>query len=516
MLQSKGKQRSPSQRSESPQSSGSRSVARADESARDQFNLQRLQAAVKQNFSPESLLNVRAGAAPLPADIRAHHEAASGVSLHDAQVFRNSPIPERWSAEALTFRNRVFLGPGKERHLAHEAWHVVQQKRNAVHADFRIGGTGVNTSARFENEADRMGARAEAWRGAEVMPAEAAPRSGMRSAAASAGVVQGYFTYRGKRISDEKLDRVYNYLYVQSNDNKNEDEFKNMRASPDAHSLPEFLTRIRAGALLNDILENSGSDTLADSAPAIDLAESLSASASASSYGKAPSSSKRKQARIDTGPYDTSLARRSARKPPPSSVILAGASALRRHGLEFGDAINNRYGGTSMSVQLGPYASESVPGGQGGSAPNQKLCRQVEREILAGRSFIRGHLLNEKLGGSGDDIRNLTPLSSAANHAHSTLETILKDELNAAYRALEAETRQHRDVYTAIVIQYDVRVVLDDKNRPIGIIARAVRRTRRFMLVDRAAVFSDEIYDETPLFHQRILNDGTVKDLKDE
>ncbi len=171
-----------------------------------------LRAAVKDAFGPRNFLSAPAGAGePLPSHIRAHHEAASGVSLHDAQVFRNSPLPERWSAEALTFRNRVFLGPGKERHLAHEAWHVVQQKRNAVHAEFRIGETGVNTSARFENEADRMGARAEGWRGADVMPAEAAPRSGMRSgmrsAAASAGVVQGFFTdFDGSFLGDESLE----------------------------------------------------------------------------------------------------------------------------------------------------------------------------------------------------------------------------------------------------------------------------------------------------------------------
>lgn len=184
-----------------------------------------LKAAVKDAFSPRNFLSAPTGAGePLPPKLRAHHETESGVSLEDAQVFRNSPIPARWNAEALTFRNRVFLGPGKERHLAHEAWHVVQQKRNAVHADFRIGGTGVNTSARFENEADRMGARAEGRRGAEVMPAEAAPRSGMRSA--TPGVVQGYFTRRGQRLSEKDAKYVGDFVQQMGDQYLNETFFK--------------------------------------------------------------------------------------------------------------------------------------------------------------------------------------------------------------------------------------------------------------------------------------------------
>lgn len=188
-----------------------------------------LKTAVEEAFSPRNFLSVPAGAGEaLPAHIRTHHETASGVSLHDAQVFRNSPLPERWNAEALTFGRRVFLGPGKERHLAHEAWHVVQQKRKAVHADFRIGKTGVNTSARFENEADRMGALAESHRTADVMPVETTPRSGMRTAAA--GVVQGVFVHRGAPLSPNSLQRFASA--VQERDAGRLDEFYQIASEP--------------------------------------------------------------------------------------------------------------------------------------------------------------------------------------------------------------------------------------------------------------------------------------------
>jgi hypothetical protein len=57
--------------------------------------------------------------------------------------------------------NEIHVGPGQERHLPHEAWHVVQQKQGRVRATRQmIGGVGVNDEAGLESEADGMGAMA--------------------------------------------------------------------------------------------------------------------------------------------------------------------------------------------------------------------------------------------------------------------------------------------------------------------------------------------------------------------
>jgi hypothetical protein len=95
-------------------------------------------------------------AAPLKAGI----QHLSGVSLDDVTVHYNSPLPARMQALAYTQGTQIHVGAGQERHLAHEAWHVVQQKQGRVAAKMRLRGQGVNDDASLEREADVMGERA--------------------------------------------------------------------------------------------------------------------------------------------------------------------------------------------------------------------------------------------------------------------------------------------------------------------------------------------------------------------
>jgi hypothetical protein len=53
------------------------------------------------------------------------------------------------------------VAPGQERHLPHEAWHVVQQKQGRVKPTMQLkDGTPVNDDGGLEHEADMMGAKA--------------------------------------------------------------------------------------------------------------------------------------------------------------------------------------------------------------------------------------------------------------------------------------------------------------------------------------------------------------------
>jgi len=96
----------------------------------------------------------------LPGGLRSRLEGLSGVSLSDVRVHRDSPQPDRMGAFAFTQGSDIHLGPGQEEHLAHEAWHVVQQKEGRVPATGRVAGQPLNHSAGLETEADTMGARA--------------------------------------------------------------------------------------------------------------------------------------------------------------------------------------------------------------------------------------------------------------------------------------------------------------------------------------------------------------------
>ena len=108
----------------------------------------------------------------LPDQLKNGVEALSGVSLDAVRVHRNSAKPAQLQALAYAQGTDIHLAPGQERHLPHEAWHVVQQAQGRV-APTRQMKTGVqiNDDAGLENEADMMGARALQL-SAEVAPAE--------------------------------------------------------------------------------------------------------------------------------------------------------------------------------------------------------------------------------------------------------------------------------------------------------------------------------------------------------
>jgi hypothetical protein len=96
----------------------------------------------------------------LPDGLKAGVEARSGISLDSVRVHYNSTRPAQLQAHAFTQGTDIHVAPGGERHLPHEAWHVVQQAKGRVPATTRINGVSANTDPALETEADQMGARA--------------------------------------------------------------------------------------------------------------------------------------------------------------------------------------------------------------------------------------------------------------------------------------------------------------------------------------------------------------------
>jgi len=101
----------------------------------------------------------------LPDALKAGVEALSGLSLDDVRVHRNSDRPARVGALAYAQGTDIHLAAGQAHHLAHEAWHVVQQKRGLVRPTARLGGHPINTDPALERDADRNAARALAHAG---------------------------------------------------------------------------------------------------------------------------------------------------------------------------------------------------------------------------------------------------------------------------------------------------------------------------------------------------------------
>ena len=98
----------------------------------------------------------------LPDQLKSGIEALSGIDMSDTRVHYNSSEPAQLQAHAFAQGNNIHIAPGQERHLAHEAWHVVQQKQGRVKPTTQLKGkTLVNDDQGLEREADIMGARAE-------------------------------------------------------------------------------------------------------------------------------------------------------------------------------------------------------------------------------------------------------------------------------------------------------------------------------------------------------------------
>jgi hypothetical protein len=97
----------------------------------------------------------------LPGNLKTGIENLSGMSLDDVKVHRNSDKPAQLQAHAYAQGTDIHLGPGQERHLPHEAWHVVQQKQGRVKPTMQMkGAVNVNDDVGLEKEADIMGAKA--------------------------------------------------------------------------------------------------------------------------------------------------------------------------------------------------------------------------------------------------------------------------------------------------------------------------------------------------------------------
>jgi hypothetical protein len=99
--------------------------------------------------------------AGLPDNLRSGIENLSGYSMDDVKVHYNSNKPTHLNAHAYAQGTDIYVGSGQEKHLPHEAWHVVQQKQGRVQPTMQMkGGVNVNDDAGLEKEADVMGTKA--------------------------------------------------------------------------------------------------------------------------------------------------------------------------------------------------------------------------------------------------------------------------------------------------------------------------------------------------------------------
>lgn len=129
----------------------------------------------------------------LPDPLKSGVEAISGLSMDDVRVHYNSSRPAKLQALAYTQGAEIHVAPGQERHLPHEAWHVVQQKQGRVKPTSRVENTPINTDRDLEAEADAKGAQAN-----HQLPIQTKSARLPTQTSATRPIVQGKFFIRAK------------------------------------------------------------------------------------------------------------------------------------------------------------------------------------------------------------------------------------------------------------------------------------------------------------------------------
>ncbi|MDP5199816.1 DUF4157 domain-containing protein [Flavobacterium sp. DG2-3] len=114
--------------------------------------------AVPVSFTP---VQRKANSTGLPDNLKSGIENLSGHSMDDVKVHYNSDKPQQINAHAYAQGTDIHIASGQEKHLAHEAWHVIQQKQGRVKPTMQMKGkVNVNDDKGLEKEADVMGAKA--------------------------------------------------------------------------------------------------------------------------------------------------------------------------------------------------------------------------------------------------------------------------------------------------------------------------------------------------------------------
>jgi len=138
----------------------------------------------------------------LPDRLKAGIENLSGFAMDDVRVHFNSSKPAALQAFAYTQDSEIHVGPGQQRYLPHEAWHVAQQKQGRVKSTLLMKGKAISGDGALEREADHFGSKADSAVARRLQPPAAGGAGAMRSS-----VIQRapFWTINGKPFDLGKL-----------------------------------------------------------------------------------------------------------------------------------------------------------------------------------------------------------------------------------------------------------------------------------------------------------------------
>lgn len=364
----------------------------------------------------------------LPDQLKAGIESLSGASLDRVRVHYNSPRPAQLQAHAFAQGHDIHVAPGQEKHLPHEVWHVAQQAQGRVKSTMGLkGGVSVNDDGALENEATIMGAKA-------LQPRERMHNS--RSAPASS-------------FSAEVIQRA---------------TVLNQR--PHIEDRPEFGARKGLSEKPGMAFEGGeeawaaakkGQDEEAEFAPLVRQALARIEEAVQASKDTMQLAAKLEQIKADLGlkaidmiDLGTPNARVAFKVNPwiQSPVSLSpviwkmtgtqGTPITNVHWESEDLTIGTQTAKVGKHMVAKPLATDHEPGFTSAADSHQnklmgELVNAGNTAVPNDQKYIKGHLLNDHVGGPGASF-NLFPITADANAKHLVyVEKFLKAQLRSRY-----------------------------------------------------------------------------------
>ena len=182
----------------------------------------------------------------MPDDLKQGIESISGEDMSDVKVTHNSDKPAQLNAHAYASGNDIHVAPGQEKHLPHEAWHVVQQKQNRVKPTKKAdSGELINEDPALEKEADVMGEKA--------LQLKSTKQSELNSNSSQNGIIQksnDATGTQGERGTTSETENTGAKIIDEKNENKDKDKenhikdiMQNVNFDPDKHIAITFATK---------------------------------------------------------------------------------------------------------------------------------------------------------------------------------------------------------------------------------------------------------------------------------
>lgn len=199
----------------------------------------------------------------LPDNLKTGIESLSGYSMDNIKVYYNSEKPTQLNALAYAQGTDIHIAPGQEKHLPHEAWHIVQQKQDRIQPTMQLQGVNVNDNEELEKEADVMGREAKA-----VVQQKAPSKSSLFSGAETKNtkIIQRQRTEKEINIDKNNLrldamrirNRLFDYGYAAEGDDysKETDLLKLAKSYANIKEIQRFEKDLRRWAEINANLIN--------------------------------------------------------------------------------------------------------------------------------------------------------------------------------------------------------------------------------------------------------------------